>query len=571
MLTPTPEQQAAIEAFSQRRTLVIEAGAGTGKTSTLKLLATERSKEHGIYLAFNRTIADSARASFPDNVKCGTAHSFAYQAVGRFYRHRLDAHPVRSRELATILGLSAPMRHEKLVLEPFQLARLVMNTVNQFCTTTDQEVTVRHIDYPLLVADNADAQAAAAEIVLPHAKRAWLDLQEPNSRLPFTHDHYLKMWQLDSPTLRCDFLLFDEAQDADPVIADVVDHQDHAQRVYVGDSAQAIYGWRGAVDAMSQIRDAQRLRLTQSFRFGPVIAAEANKWLAALNSEMRLTGLQGASSRLTTLSTPNAVLCRSNSGCLDELIDSLNAGIRTALAGGSRDLQSVAQAANNLAHGRRSDHKMFAGFSSWQELREYVENDHPDQQLKRWVQLVEKHGAETLLRAFKKTVDQATGYPERTISTAHKAKGLEWPSVRIADDYFEPFERHGKMIPVTQEDAMLAYVAVTRARTALDRGGLAWIDKYLRQHGLSSRIEHTHHSLQLRQRVQPATPARIPPRPAEVTPAPASHHRPPDRAATLSGPERSKVPAPHVSTVHPAATKSSPPKRSWWRRILGLD
>lgn len=571
MLKPTTEQQAAIEAFSQRRTLVIEAGAGTGKTSTLKLLATERPKEHGIYLAFNRTIADSAKASFPENVKCGTAHSFAYQAVGRFYRHRLNANPVRSRELATILGLSTPMRHEKLVLEPFQLARLIMNTVNQFCTTTDHEINVRHIDYPLLATNNTDAQAAVAEIVLPYAARAWIDLQEPNSRLPFTHDHYLKIWQLDRPTLRCDFLLFDEAQDADPVIADVVDHQDHAQRVYVGDSAQAIYGWRGAVDAMSQIADAQRLRLTQSFRFGPVIAAEANKWLGALHSDMRLTGLQGAPSRLTPLAAPNAVLCRSNSGCLDELIDSLDAGIRTALAGGSRELQGVAQAANNLAQGRRSDHKMFAGFSSWQELREYVETDHPDQQLKRWVQLVEKHGAETLLRAFRKTVDQATGNPERTISTAHKAKGLEWPSVRIADDYFEPFERHGKMIPVTQEDAMLAYVAITRARTALDRGGLAWIDKYLQQHGLSSRIEHPSRTLQLRQRVQPATPPRIPPHPTQVAPAPAPHHQPPDRGATLPRPERSKVPEPQVSAVHSAATRRHPPKRSWWRRILGID
>ena len=32
------------------------------------------------------------------------------------------------------------------------------------------------------------------------------------------------------------------------------------------------------------------------------------------------------------------------------------------------------------------------------------------------------------------------------------------------------------MIP--RADAMLAYVAVTRARGLLDRGGLAWIDHY---------------------------------------------------------------------------------------------
>lgn len=568
-MKPTQEQGAAIEAFDNGGTLVLEAGAGTGKTTTLKLLATQRPKERGIYLAFNKAIADSAKKTFPVNVKCGTAHSFAYGAIGHSYRHRLDARAVRAREIATMLDLTDQVNHEKMVLEPFQLARLVMSTVKTFCSTTDGEINIDHVAYPV-AADTEEAQASVAEIVLPYADRAWVDLQTPDGRLPFSHDHYLKMWQLSRPTMRCDFLLFDEAQDADPVIADVVVHQDQAQRVYVGDSAQAIYGWRGAVDAMAQIEQAKRLRLTQSFRFGPVIADEANKWLAALHSSMRLTGLPGWSSQLTTLTRPRAVLCRSNSGCLDELIKSLNDGIRTALAGGARELQHVAEAANNLAHGRRSDHEMFAGFSTWQELRDYVETDHPDQQLKRWVQLVDKHGAEALLRALRSTVHETTGQPERTISTAHKAKGLEWSSVQIAEDYFEPFERDGRMIPVTREDAMLAYVAVTRARTDLDRGGLAWIDKYLRQHGLTTRIgPPLDLAVLLRQRVRapvPQTPRQ--PVPVRATPALDQLAKP---MVTPKQPVPARMPAPLVSAGRPASGKDSPPKRSWWRRIFGVD
>ena len=51
--------------------------------------------------------------------------------------------------------------------------------------------------------------------------------------------------------------------------------RDHAQLVMVGDSAQAIYGWRGATDVMTGF-DAEQLTLTRSFRFGPQIADEAN-------------------------------------------------------------------------------------------------------------------------------------------------------------------------------------------------------------------------------------------------------------------------------------------------------
>ncbi len=64
-LRPTDEQAAILEAFQGGGDLVIEAGAGTGKTSTLRLLADSETRRKGVYLAFNRAIADDAKASFP--------------------------------------------------------------------------------------------------------------------------------------------------------------------------------------------------------------------------------------------------------------------------------------------------------------------------------------------------------------------------------------------------------------------------------------------------------------------------------------------------------------------------
>lgn len=68
------------------------------------------------------------------------------------------------------------------------------------------------------------------------------------------------------------------------------------------------------------------------------------------------------------------------------------------------------------------------------------------------------------------------------VSTAHKAKGRERPAVKIADDFPLPpdsdqHDDRGRPIaePVSEADARLAYVAVTRARSRLDLGGLAWI------------------------------------------------------------------------------------------------
>jgi hypothetical protein len=46
-MTPTDEQLAIIDAYRTGRNLVIEAGAGTGKTSTLKMLGGERPDRGG--------------------------------------------------------------------------------------------------------------------------------------------------------------------------------------------------------------------------------------------------------------------------------------------------------------------------------------------------------------------------------------------------------------------------------------------------------------------------------------------------------------------------------------------
>ena len=66
------------------------------------------------------------------------------------------------------------------------------------------------------------------------------------------------------------------------------------------------------------------------------------------------------------------------------------------------------------------------------------------------------------------------------LSTAHKAKGREWRSVQIAGDFREPKEDDdGQQREVPRAEMMLSYVAVTRAKLALDPAGVAWIDKYL--------------------------------------------------------------------------------------------
>src|SRR5690606_15251612 len=127
------------------------------------------------------------------------------------------------------------------------LARLTLETVQRYCWSADQELQQRHVPAVTGV-ESPDEQNAVARMILPFARKAWEDLTSLKGRLRFTHDVYLKLWQLTGPEIAADFICLDEAQDANPVIADVFSNQHDAQRVVVGDQCQAIYGWRGAVD-----------------------------------------------------------------------------------------------------------------------------------------------------------------------------------------------------------------------------------------------------------------------------------------------------------------------------------
>ncbi len=75
----TAEQALAVEKFSTSKSLKINAFAGTGKTTTLRVMG-EATQRKGLYLAFNRPWP-IMRPAFPSNVECRTIHSLAFRQM----------------------------------------------------------------------------------------------------------------------------------------------------------------------------------------------------------------------------------------------------------------------------------------------------------------------------------------------------------------------------------------------------------------------------------------------------------------------------------------------------------
>jgi hypothetical protein len=470
-LRPTEEQQQAIDQFRKAGSLKINAYAGTGKTSTLELLAHSTPKR-GQYIAFNTDIVRDAKEKFPSSVNCSTTHGLAFKATPSGYKNNSDkmTKRVSANHLAEMLKLKRWQIDRQHTLQPRSQGYLILDTLRRFMQSADPDLTAHHVPrHGSLLAAPEATMTAVREFALHGAKHVWTRMKTANDSMPLGHDGYLKLWALDSPVIAADFILLDEAQDTNPVVLDVLRKQP-AQMIYVGDKYQQIYEWRGAVNAMEKIDTDSATYLTTSFRFGSAIAEAASKLLILLGEKRAIKGNPIITSRIGHV-TPQTILARTNASTIAAIIESIDAGKHPHLVGGTDEVKEMLRGVQDLKEGRQSTVPDFFGFDKWEQVVEFAKSGEGDHLLS-FVNLVEGRGERQLMWALNRTVDEERS--NLIISTAHKAKGREWKTVRLMDDFLrsQPKARQPRQAQhVSGHDpaeVRLFYVALTRAKEAID-------------------------------------------------------------------------------------------------------
>lgn len=499
-MTPTHQQQACIDAAVNNDFLKIDAVAGSGKTATLVMIA-DVIRTTSLYCAFNKVTALEASTKFGNHVVCQTTHSMAFAKFGDKIRHKL-IRPVGG--YVNVAGTSGEIgKYYKIDCVPFSKAQMglfVKKTVARFEQSSDDNISMKHvvkydIDQAISVFvatnkkndKNYDPSMATSEltpelsvmvddlstktqnIVFAAATSLWLDRINANSKVLATHDTYLKLFQLSKPKLGFSVIYLDEAADTTPCVLDIVLNQRSTSKIIlVGDDRQAIYQWRGAVNAMNTIAGLT-LPLSQSFRYGPEVASAA---MAVLLGSTTVLGSDHIPSKIGTnvidRKKPYTRIFRTNSCLLSEAVLSLSKGEKISIEIDAKDFIKVLQSAMalhdiNIAGVK---HDRIMPYSSWPEL---VDESKYDAELGRIVKIIKDKKADHIINTL--TNYKPVTNPHIIMTTAHKSKGREWQQVKLESDflgYVKYTDSVGTWTGLSLPDQNLLYVAVTRAISVLD-------------------------------------------------------------------------------------------------------
>ncbi|PIE36208.1 hypothetical protein CSA56_00910 [candidate division KSB3 bacterium] len=470
-MTPTAEQQAILEASGH--IIRINARAGTGKTTTLRLLAEQHRDKRILYLVFNRKAREEARKSFPRNVDALTVHALAYRHEGYKWKETLGYFSPADMlfAFATDEQVLATLCHDFLIYflnAPFDKLE---DAVGPFCALLSEGARelFTHYKYRMIQA----ARTIATE---------W-----NTGKKPCPHDFYLKLChksrRFQTALTHYDIILVDEGQDLSPIMLDAL--KTCRQRiVLVGDSHQQIYSFRYAIDAMRTLRCQEEFELSQSFRFGESIAGIATTFIQEAKQEhqFRIYGNGQKPSQVSIYENlPSAsetqriaVLSRSNIALFE---NAMHFRACCVPFGFERDLYPLLMRTLDVYWLREQrtenirDH-LIRSFKTADDLELYTK-DTENFQLRGMLEIVDRYADEFPGVVFelsertrtKKDADTSQGL---ILSTIHSAKGQEYDQVYIDPDMAENLE-HALEPEVNggHDEINVAYVGFTRAMQRL--------------------------------------------------------------------------------------------------------
>ena len=436
--------------------IIVQAFAGTGKTTTLYEYAKKWTSKQILYITYNKSLAEESKLKFKhlDHVRVSTIHALAYDYLSKHNNAMDDIGNLNVNDVCTLLTQTPECK----ALTKTELLKKAKQSLNRFN---------RYIN-----SDESSSDDTYVNLI-------W-DTMFEHKTIKVSHDAYLKWYQLKKVKLDLDVILLDEVQDCTDCILSIILSQ-NCTRVFVGDRYQKIYSFKNVDEPFNYIiqksnGNTQHFTLSVSFRMGFDLMYFTNLFLKIKYNE--LNGFSDCTSKNTNIVNTHVcknmstiykilpkgtvILCRYNVSRLSCMFDLCSLGYTFDCYGKSINFEKEIE----IIH----DFLLLQSFSTAEikhpKLKEF--NDFDEMVLhfnaiqdNKWndrINLFLLHSGDTLIDMWTRSkANLAIQNSDFVVTTAHQSKGAEFDNVFLYND----FQIHN------QDSMNLMYVAMTRAKKNL--------------------------------------------------------------------------------------------------------
>jgi hypothetical protein len=482
----SPEQEAIFAWFrAGKGNLIVQARAGTGKTTTIKAAFSHAPESRMLYAVFNKKNQLEAAAKISDGrVEIKTLHALGFQYIRAMWP---NARPDDKVEFDRV---DAALRQYRSVPDEVRaavrkLAGLGKNclcgvgTVEELINVAEEfDVDCEGFESPGCGGWTVARIAAAAQQVMKNSL-----VKDPQGRISFNDmvwlpiaANWVRSW--------FDMVVVDEAQDMNlPQLQMTVKAcREGGRIVVVGDDRQAIYGFRGAVTEgmrmMQTTLNAAVLGLTVTYRCPRAVVARAQVFVpdysAAPEAPEGEVRSLAAGAIITTAEVGDAILSRANAPLMPLCLGLLRRGTPARIEG--RDIGKALLSIVDKLNARTVP-QFLTKLQNWSDRRKnrFAKTENFEQKC---IEIEDQRATLEAVADGSSSVDEIRsrlvtlfedtkpgGRPCVVLSSVHKAKGLEWDRVILVHSTFMKAPRTGGS--PGQQEVNIYYVAMTRAKKTL--------------------------------------------------------------------------------------------------------
>lgn len=460
-MDPTSEQEHILSlSTGTEDNLMINALAGTGKTTTLEMIERAVKAKPILYMCFNKKIADDASKRMLSTTTVRTFNSLGHRIWAKSCSMNLTLDPKKSHTILREIINETPRKASGPLWDSYWsvIHGVALAKALGYVPTGKYPSARRLIDASALASrleeTPDDLTADLIDAVLTRSIA-----QAYKGRIDYNDQVYMPA--LFGGTFpRFPLVKVDEVQDLNPINHALLDKLVKHRLIAVGDPFQSIYGFRGAMQsgmaALAAKFKTTPTHLSTSFRC-PQAVVEAARWRVPHFNWIKEGGHVEGLNQLDVadISDDSAIICRNNSPLFRTAMGLLKLGRSVSVAGSDVGPKLIG-IMKKLGEPSMSTASLLAAIDDW--LAEKLARESTT--------ATDLADCMRVFASFGSTLSTAISYAEHLFAqkgtirlmTIHKSKGLEFETVYFLDPW---------LCREDEQDLNCRYVAQTRSMNNL--------------------------------------------------------------------------------------------------------